>query len=46
MYVEGKRVIKIMKAKVLPRPFLTPLRKDGEISPPVKSSLSDMGEEE
>lgn len=36
-----KKVIKIMKAKVLPKPFLAPPQKDGEIHPAFKSSLSE-----
>lgn len=30
-----------MKAKVLPKPFLAPPQKDGEIHPAFKSSLSE-----
>lgn len=41
----GKKVVKIMKAKVLPKPFLAPLQKDGEICPTLRSSLSEVGKE-
>lgn len=42
---EGKKVVKIMKAKVLLKQFLGSLQKDVEICPTLKNSLSEVGKE-